>query len=197
MIFSPASPLLTDRLVLRPLRTTDLDDVAAYQGLEEVVRYLPWPLRDREQAREHLAQRIPLTRLEADGDVAVLAIAFDGRVIGDLTIILRSVENRTIELGWVIHPSRQRRGFAAEAVTAVIGTIFDSMNYHRVVARIDPGNEASAGLARRLGMRHEGRHLEDVALKGVWVSTDVWAMLGSEWRKRSAADEASGRTLGE
>jgi RimJ/RimL family protein N-acetyltransferase len=189
VIFSATTPLVTDRLVLRPLRETDLDDVAAYQSLDEVVRYLPWPLRDREQSREHLALRMPLVRLEGDDDVAVLAIALDGRVIGDLTVILRSVENRTIELGWVLHPSRQRRGFAAEAVGAILSTIFDGMHFHRVIARIDPRNEASAALARKLGMRHEAR-LESAALiKGEWVGTDIWALLETEWRAAASKHE--------
>ena len=42
-----AEPLRTERLVLRPIEAADAADVYEYQRLPEVIRYLPWPERDR------------------------------------------------------------------------------------------------------------------------------------------------------
>src|ERR1700712_3889762 len=89
-------PIYSERLVLRPFAETDLDDVFAYQSIPEVVEFMLWELRTRDQSREHLARRLPLTSLENDGDVLVLAVVLPGepsldgsghdRVIGDLTV---------------------------------------------------------------------------------------------------------------
>ncbi|KZX21910.1 GNAT family N-acetyltransferase [Rathayibacter tanaceti] len=68
------APLLTQRLLLRPLGLDDADDHAHYQGDPEAVRSLRWPVRTPEESREHLLRRLPSTRLAADGDAAVLAI---------------------------------------------------------------------------------------------------------------------------
>jgi len=40
-------PIETERLRLRPHRMSDVDDLLRFHSDPEVVRYLPWPVRDR------------------------------------------------------------------------------------------------------------------------------------------------------
>jgi RimJ/RimL family protein N-acetyltransferase len=105
-----AEPLRTERLVLRTLTPDDLDDVFAYAGRDDVIRYLPWPKRNREEVAEHLARRLNTT-LATDGDVIVLGIELPPpaddpngrpRIIGDMTLVLSSVEHRQATIGWVL-----------------------------------------------------------------------------------------------
>ncbi|HZK59875.1 MAG TPA: GNAT family N-acetyltransferase, partial [Cryobacterium sp.] len=110
-----AHPIRTPRLLLRPLTEADADDVFAYQSLPEVVRYLPWPLRDRAESLEHTRKRSGFTRLENDSDALILAMELvgaegePGPVIGDLSVFLESAEHAQIEIGWVLHPDHQGR----------------------------------------------------------------------------------------
>ncbi|MFF2371938.1 GNAT family N-acetyltransferase [Agromyces sp. NPDC058110] len=71
-------PIGTERLVLRPLAASDADDVWEYQRLPEVLRYIPWPERDRAQAREHTEKRAGLRRLERDEDAIFFAMELVG-----------------------------------------------------------------------------------------------------------------------
>jgi RimJ/RimL family protein N-acetyltransferase len=48
----------TERLLLRPLRMTDADDLLEYQSNAEIVRYIPWPERSYEQVVEALQRAI-------------------------------------------------------------------------------------------------------------------------------------------
>ena len=59
--------------------------------------------------------------------------------------------------------------------------IGDRMKLHRVIARIDARNLASAGVLRRLGMRHEAHLVQNEMFKGEWTDEDDFAMLRSEW----------------
>ncbi|QHC68606.1 GNAT family N-acetyltransferase [Rathayibacter sp. VKM Ac-2759] len=177
----------TERLLLRPLGLDDADDHARYQGDPEAVRYLRWPVRTPEESREHLLVRLPSDRLAADGDVVVLAIVptegpFEGRVIGDLTLIATSVAQAGVEIGWVLHPEAQGRGYATEAARALLELAFDRLDTHRVLAQLDARNTASARLCERLGLRLEAHHLEDEYSKGGWTSTLVYALLARERR---------------
>ncbi|WP_244209543.1 GNAT family N-acetyltransferase [Rathayibacter festucae] len=180
-----AEPIETERLLLRPLSLDDAEDHARYQGDAEAVRYLRWPARTPEESRAHLAVRLPSDRLAADGDVVVLAIVprsgpFAGRVVGDLTLIATSTEQAGVEIGWVLHPEAQGRGFATEAARALIDLAFDRLGAHRVVAQLDARNTASARLCERLGLRLEAHHLDDEFCKGEWTSTLVYALLARE-----------------
>ena len=91
-----AEELRTERLVLRPLNSGDLDDVHAYQKLKDVVRYLHWEVHDHEESAKHLKKRIAMNRLERDGDGIVYAVELPdpegghSRVIGDLSLFLKS-----------------------------------------------------------------------------------------------------------
>ena len=127
--------------------------------------------------------------LEEAGQALLLGVEHGGRVIGDLTLAWTSAEHRSGELGWVLDPAHQGRGYATEAVAALLPLAFDGLGLHRVVARVDARNTASAGVARRLGMRQEAHLVENEWFKGEWTDELDFALLASEWR--SYADAAS------
>ncbi len=52
---------------------------------------------------------------------------------------------------------------------------------HRVTARIDGRNKASARLAARLGLRQEAHLVRNEMFKGEWSDELVFAMLAEEW----------------
>ena len=80
-------PRRTERLVLRPLRYGDETDLLAYRSREDVCRYLPSePLTEEAAATDFITERMNFTSIIADRDRIVLAIEFDGRVIGDTLV---------------------------------------------------------------------------------------------------------------
>ncbi len=173
----------TERLLLRRYREDDLDRLAAIQALPEVARYVYWELRTRAEVEPALAKRIAETRLEQDDDVVTLAVERqdDGILLGDATIFLRSVANRQVEIGYVFHPDAGGHGYATEATRALVDLAFDDLNAHRVFARTDARNTASAALLRRLGMRQEAHFREAEIFKGSWGDELVYAILADEW----------------
>ena len=191
-----ADPLRTDRLVLRPLEASDAADVFEYQRLPEVIRYLPWPERDRTEAAEHTAKRAAGRVLAADADFFVFAATLPGtpsvddpardRVIGDFMVRVSNAQHAQLELGWVLHPDFQGRGYALEAATAVRDFVFETLRPHRVQAFLDARNAASAALCERLGMRREATILEEEYNDGEWQDTAIYGVLRREWAARRA-----------
>jgi RimJ/RimL family protein N-acetyltransferase len=176
-----ATPLRTARLVLRTMTAADVDDIHAYQSREDVCRYLPFAPRTRAEVAEKIAQFSQAIALAGDGDYWQLAVERDGRVIGDVYFKLHSVADAAGEIGWTLHPDCIGRGYMAEAAGAVLDIVFDEIGLHRVMAQLDPRNDRSAALCRRLGMREEARFVEDTWFKGVWGDTAIYAILDREW----------------
>lgn len=172
----------TDRLVLRPLTMADLDDLLEYQSNAEVVRYIPWPERTRDQVIEAIHKAESLTGLKGEADYYVLGFALkdSNKIIGQLNACHESQINKMASIGWVLNPAYSGEGYATEAVKAWIKHIFTSYDFHRLTAKIDQRNVASARLAQRVGMRKEGEYREDDLFKGEWVSTWLYALLRSE-----------------
>jgi RimJ/RimL family protein N-acetyltransferase len=188
-----AEPVSTGRTVLRPLRPTDVEDVYEYQRLDEVLRFIPWPQRTREEGYEHTLKRAGMRSMSADGEGVMFACVLTGepsisedgdRVIGDVMLRMTTLENAGLEIGWAFHPDFQGRGLATEAASAVLAIAFEEAGAHRVHANLDARNTASASLCRRLGMRHEATFIGDDYFKGEWTDTEVWSILRSEYVAR-------------
>ncbi|HEU0207276.1 MAG TPA: GNAT family N-acetyltransferase [Pseudolysinimonas sp.] len=182
--FPFAEPIRTERLTLRVMTAADVDDVHAYQSREDVCRYLLHGPRSREEVTEWVATYAAATSLAADGDWIAPAIELEGRVIGHMYLKLASVENRGAEIGWTLHPDFFGHGYASEAAAAILELAFDRLGMHRVRAELDPRNDASIALCRRLGMREEARFVKDLMFKGAWADTGVYAILNEEWAAR-------------
>ena len=55
------------------------------------------------------------------------------------------------EIGWTISPDHLRQGFAFEAATAAIDYAYNTLGWSRMIHLILEGNQASIGLAKKLG----------------------------------------------
>jgi len=146
--------------------------------------------RSRREAEDSLARYIAETRLDHVDDGVTLAVERreDNLLLGTVTVWLRSIEHRQVEAGYVFHPDSGGHGYATEATRALIDFAFADLAAHRVFARTDARNTASAGLLRRLGLREEAHFREAETFKGEWGEELVFAVLAREWRP--AADPA-------
>jgi RimJ/RimL family protein N-acetyltransferase len=180
----PDYPIRTERLALRPHRMDDLDDLYAFHSRPEVVRYTPWPVRDREQTKVALEKKLDQVELTEPGQWLVLAIELceTGTVIGEVLLKWESETDRQGEIGFALHTDHQGRGLAREAAEAILRVGFEDLGLHRVVAICVDENEASATLLRRLGMRLEGHFLENIFFKGAWAGEYLFALREEEWR---------------
>jgi len=172
---------------LRPLSAADIDAILAYRSLPEVCRYVPFSPMGREDVLARLRGQWAGHALAREGDALVLGaeLAGAGQLIGDVLLSWVSAEHRCGEIGYVFNPAYSGRGYAAEAAHAVLHLAFDDLGLHRVFARLDARNTASARLAARLGMRQEAHLIENEWFKGEWTDELDFALLSREWRSRA------------
>lgn len=150
--WAPTLPIRTSRLLLRAHEHGDLDDMLEYHSDPEVVRYLPWPVRDHALAAEALAPRLRQGRVDVEGEWLVLAIQLaDGPVIGEVVLKCASVEKGEAELGYALHRAHHGLGLAAEAASAMIHLATTDFGVTRLIAELDARNAASVRLLERLG----------------------------------------------
>lgn len=174
--------LRTPRLVLRPYRDDDVDELLVIESDPEVVRYLYWEPRSREEVATALAGRIGATSLATDGDALHLAVDHEGCLVGELVLWIRSIEHQQAEVGFVFSPLHHGQGLATEATAALLEWAFASGRIHRVFGRADARNTASVALMRRLGMREEAMMRENEWCKGEWSDEVVCAVLVADWQ---------------
>lgn len=149
--------LRTDRLVLSPHRPADLDDCAALLADPEVTAMIGGPM-PREQVWHRLLRYVGQWHLLGYGHWVVRDR--DGRHLGDIGLMdsRRDTDpsfEGVVEAGWVFARAAQGRGYAREAVGAMLDWA-DAHGIDRTVCIIDPGNAPSLRVAEILGYRPAG-----------------------------------------
>jgi RimJ/RimL family protein N-acetyltransferase len=179
----------TDRLLLRPYRMDDLDDLFAIRSRPDVVRYLYQDAQRRDEIAAALPGRIRMHSLEREGDGMILAVELreTSTVIGDVSLRWVSERHRQGDIGFVFHPDHHGKGYASEAAREVLRLGFETVRFHRIEGRCDARNRASARLMERLGMRREAHFVENEWFKGGWGSELVYAILDHEWSARTVS----------
>jgi RimJ/RimL family protein N-acetyltransferase len=179
----PEYPIWTDRLLLRPLTIGDVDALLAYRSRPDVCRYVPFEPMDRQVIGERLAGQWVRTVLTDEGQSLTLGIelAHTSELVGGVILFWHSRQHRGGEIGYVLNPDFAGQGYATEAAHALLRLGFDELGLHRIVARLDERNEASAKVAHRLGMRQEARLIHNELFKGEWITKLDFAMLADEW----------------
>lgn len=173
-------PIRTPRLSLRLPVAGDLPAVLDYLADPRVARHLTHERLTGATGRQALSEWIARVGLDSPARALAVVVEHEGRVIGDVVLWTTDETGAKGEIGWAFHPDVAGRGFATEAAAAVLEIGFARHGMHRIEARMDPRNTASARVAERLGMGREALHRRDFWCKGGWTDTLVHAALGGD-----------------
>lgn len=177
-------PIRTERLVLRRFEAGDLNTYHAYHSLSETARFLPGEAKSYTKSMESVGKYANFV-FEKEGDWICLAIeaADSPGLLGE--VVLKWLPGcGQAEIGWSLAPQARGRGVATEAAGALLKLGFEELGFHRIDAKLDALNTASAALCERLGMRLESTQVDKWHYKGEWATEVVYAILAEEWKAR-------------
>lgn len=182
--------VVTDRLVLRPPRTTDVPELRrAMRANYEHLR--PWsvaPVPGEDlSSLASVSRTILRNRREwKRGQSFVLMVCpreNDDRIIGRIAlggVLLGAFQNAY--LGYWIDVEHQGRGLMTEAVRGTTMFAFQTARLHRVQAAVMPRNASSQRVLEKVGYRREGTALRYLCIAGSWEDHVVFAMTTEEWQ---------------
>lgn len=176
--------LETGRLLIRNLEQGDAEDFFAYKSRPESVTYQYWRPNTLGEIREFISG-MQSAGLNVPGAWLQLAVCLkDGNVmIGDVGLHFSEDDVSQVEIGYTISPDHQHKGYATEAVRAVMDYLFTVLGKRRITASIDPRNTPSAAVLERLGFRQEAHFRQSVLMDGEWCDDCVYALLAENWKK--------------
>ena len=170
--------LETERLILRPPGTEDLDAWAAFAADPEVTRFLGG-VGDRALAWRQLCTMAGAWVINGFSMFSVIEKA-TSRWVGRLGPWQPEGWPGT-EVGWGLAREAWGKGYAIEGATAAIDWAFATLGWTEVTHAIDPANRPSQRVAERLG----SRILRQAVLPAPFdVPVDVWGQSRAEWLAR-------------
>ena len=105
----------------------------------------------------------------------------DDTVIGTCTLYHIDTRNRRAEIGYALGSKYWRNGYMLEALTLLLNYCFNSLNFHRLEADIDPNNTSSIKMVERLGFQKEGYLRERWLVGGGTQDTVLYGLLKNDW----------------
>jgi RimJ/RimL family protein N-acetyltransferase len=178
-----AFPLLkTERLLLRAFRPDDEAAFAAFAVREDFWKFLPGPALDAGLVKRFIAARVIEGENPSGRDwLFCVEERQMERAIGMVRLSIASAEHRQGNIGFSFDGTLRGRGYASEAMQAMLRYGFAELGLHRITALADVENTRSHAVLRKLGFRLEGRLQQNFNVRGEWRDCDLFALLRSEW----------------
>lgn len=169
--------LQTERLILRPAREDDLDGLHAILSDPRATRYWSTPPHDTlDRTREWLASMLASPPGVGADFIVEQRDEPAGRVIGKTGFY------RFPDVGFILLPEVWGRGFAREALGAVLAHAFTALRLPQATADVDPRNDASLGLLESFGFRRTGYRARSWLIGTEWCDSVDLALSAEEWR---------------
>lgn len=174
---------------LRPPQSSDYGPWAELRTFSRA-HLTPWePAWPRDDlTKSAYRRRLKFYQREAREDLGYAFLLFQSesdRLIGGVTLSnVRRGVTQSAMLGYWMGLPFAGRGYMSAAVRTMLPYAFETLRLHRVEAAVQPGNDASVGVLRRVGFFEEGLARRYLKINGVWQDHLMFAMLAEDWMTR-------------
>jgi RimJ/RimL family protein N-acetyltransferase len=159
----------TERLRLRRSVPDDAETISAYRSDPAVHSMQGWDRTDPEGVRAEIHEMEPRSPGEPGGWVQfTVEDRMEGGIVGDVGLSPADGEAGVIKVGYTIDPRFQGRGYATEAVTALVGYAFETLEADVVRAYAGAENTPSIRVMEKIGMQLKER-FQGQDEEGTWT----------------------------
>lgn len=165
------------RVTLRPLTLRDQDEFCALVRASADLHH-PWLSLPATASEFQTWMR----RFDDGTNQGLLICVRETGAIAGMANINSIIRGRYqgASLGYAAFAPSASQGYMSEGLLQVVRYAFDQLKLHRLEANIQPGNEASVRLAKRLGFRFEGLSSDYLFIDEAWRDHERWAVTASE-----------------
>lgn len=175
--------LVSEHYIIRKMKQNDLSDFHKMRTNPEVARFQSWQtnitLETNQQTIEYYGGLMPNILDEWIG--LAIACPFTDSLIGEVGFVsYKNTPNDTI-MGISIVHEYQRQGVASEVIKTLLEYLFQTLNKHKVIARIIAKNYGSIVLFNKLGFKQQSRDM--IVFKGEKVAEFTCVLTCEDWLK--------------
>lgn len=181
-----APELETQRLRIRAVAESDLQDLMSVNGDQEVTKYRPYGTWTTSEDATSWLGRMQALQASGSGVQLVIQEKSSNSCIGTVLLFKLDEVSSRVELGYVLARRNWGQGLMKEGLSAVLDHCFESAGLRRIEAEVNPENISSNKLLSALGFTLEGCARKRWVAKGVAYDTNLYGLLAPEWRTSAA-----------
>jgi len=156
MTYLQTNVLETKRLILRYLTRNDLDALFALYSDPQVRRYFPEGTLTYEETKEELEWFLSGHPAQPQLGLWATIHKETGEFIGRCGLLPWTIEQRPeVEVAYLLAKTYWGQGLGTEVAQALVDYGFQQLHISRLICLIDPANQASIKVARKIGMNLE------------------------------------------
>ena len=171
------------KVLLRPVKRSDISYFLTWFNDAEVIQYLTMFLPLTEMAEEKFIEELGTTQAKSTAFFVIEAIEGDStKPIG--TCSLNGINSKDHAAGFGIAIGEKEywgRGYGTEATRLLIDYGFNQLNLHRISSSAISYNERSIRLHKKVGFQEEGRRRQAIFKNGVYHDWVLYGLLKEEW----------------
>lgn len=174
----------SERLVLRPFRYTDNEDMFTYWVSDPDIQSMySEPVYSTQQEVKELLDKYISSYEKLDYYRWAVTEKESQICIGQIAIFLVDDKNHFCEIEYALGKKFHGKGYATEAVNAILDFSFHKVNFHKVQVCHKEGNIASQGVIRKCLFTYEGTLRDFFYMNGNYVNRLYYSMLKTEYSK--------------
>lgn len=181
--FKPFPNIETDRLLLREVDFSDIDDLFKVLKDPDVAEYdYFYPVETKEKALAFIERY--KRELEENEEITWGIILKESqKLIGTCCLGNFDKGAERAEIGYALAKAQWGKGYATEAAKNILAYGFNSIKLNRIEATITPGNDSSIRVLEKLGFQREGLVRQRDLIKGKLVDGIIMGLLKSEFQE--------------
>ena len=181
--FQPFPNLESERLVFRRLKDSDAPEVFKIRSNPERMKFIPRPILQKEEEALAMIQMMN-TKIDENTDINWgVCLKNSDKIIGFMGFYRVQPESYRTEIGYMILPEYDGKGYVSEAVTTMLNYAFNTVGFHSVEAVIDPNNFGSARVLEKNGFRKEAHFIENFFWNNEFIDSVHYGILKREFVK--------------
>ena len=182
--FHPFPKLITERLLLREINTTDAQEIFNLRSSKTIMQYIDRPMAATEADALKYIGIIAGALKNNEGITWGITFADDPKLIGTIGFWQMQKENYRAEIGYMLNDTFQRRGIMQEAISVALDYGFNIMKLHSVEANVNPLNIASAKLLEKNNFILEAHFKENYYYNEKFLDSFVYSLLSKNYKTK-------------
>ena len=181
--FHPFQNLETERLILRRVADTDVEEMFALRSNPKTMQYVPRPLAT---SKEDVLVHIAMINEKIENNTGInwaITLKDNPKLIGIIGHYKISPENERAEIGYMLLPEFHGKGIITESIKIVVKYGFEEMKLHSIEAIIDPRNYGSEKALQKCGFVKEAHLVENEFYNWEFLDTVIYSLLKRNYTK--------------
>ncbi len=155
--------LRTPRLRLRRSQPRDAEEISSYRSDPDVHEHQGWDRTDPDHVRQEIEEMLKRVPGSTGGWVQFTVETLeDDKLVGDVGLRVAEDEPGVVMVGYTMAPAAQGKGYATEAVGALVDYAFGTLDAQIARAYADAANAPSVRVGEKVGLvvveRFDGQH---------------------------------------